>query len=133
MEERIFEYLEKHATKTRKSTAVKKIVKEFRLEKSVAIKLYEKWRRIWCSKSIPITVEDNKLSLEDEIIEYAQNRSKNKRAKYSEEEIVSIMKLRLKNKFTFKEIAKETGIDLKKVTAILNKASSYGLTIEQNG
>ncbi|MGU8397715.1 transposase, partial [Clostridium perfringens] len=58
---------------------------------------------------------------------------KNKRAKYSEEEIISIMKLRLKNKFTFKEIAKETGIDLKKVTAILNKASSYGLTIEQNG
>ncbi|XZN11398.1 histidine kinase, partial (plasmid) [Clostridium perfringens] len=106
MEERIFEYLEKHATKTRKSTAVKKIVKEFRLEKSVAIKLYEKWRRIWCSKSIPITVEDNKLSLEDEIIEYAQNRSQNKRAKYSKDEIVSIMKLRFENKFTFKEIAR---------------------------
>ena len=61
MEERIFEYLEKHATKTKKSTAVKKIVKEFRLEKSVAIKLYEKWRRTWCSKSIPITVEDKKI------------------------------------------------------------------------
>ncbi|EGT0692752.1 histidine kinase (plasmid) [Clostridium perfringens] len=129
MEERIFEYLEKHATKTRKSTAVKKIVKEFRLEKSVAIKLYEKWRRIWCSKSIPITVEDNKLSLEDEIIEYAQNRSQNKRAKYSKDEIVSIMKLRFENKFTFKEIARETGIDLKKVTVILNKANSYGFKI----
>lgn len=129
MEERIFEYLEKHATKTRKSTAVKKIVKEFRLEKSVAIKLYEKWRRIWCSKSIPITVEDNKLSLEDEIIEYEQNRSQNKRAKYSKDEIVSIMKLRFENKFTFKEIARETGIDLKKVTVILNKANSYGFKI----
>lgn len=129
MEERIFEYLEKHATKTRKSTAVKKIVKEFRLEKSVAIKLYEKWRRIWCSKSIPITVEDKKLSLEDEIIEYAQNRSQNKRAKYSKDEIVSIMKLRFENKFTFKEIARETGIDLKKVTVILNKANSYGFKI----
>ncbi|MDM0903846.1 histidine kinase [Clostridium perfringens] len=129
MEERIFEYLEKHATKTKKSTAVKKIVKEFRLEKSVAIKLYEKWRRIWCSKSIPITVEDNKLSLEDEIIEYAQNRSQNKRAKYSKDEIVSIMKLRFENKFTFKEIARETGIDLKKVTVILNKANSYGFKI----
>jgi hypothetical protein len=129
LEERIFEYLEKHATKTRKSTAVKKIVKEFRLEKSVAIKLYEKWRRIWCSKSIPITVEDNKLSLEDEIIEYAQNRSQNKRAKYSKDEIVSIMKLRFENKFTFKEIARETGIDLKKVTVILNKANSYGFKI----
>lgn len=129
MEDMIFEYLEKHATKTRKSTAVKKIVKEFRLEKSVAIKLYEKWRRIWCSKSIPITVEDNKLSLEDEIIEYAQNRSQNKRAKYSKDEIVSIMKLRFENKFTFKEIARETGIDLKKVTVILNKANSYGFKI----
>ncbi|HBI6884330.1 TPA: histidine kinase [Clostridium perfringens] len=129
MEERIFEYLEKHATKTRKSTAVKKIVKEFRLEKSVAIKLYEKWRRIWCSKSIPITVEDKKLSLEDEIIEYAQNRSQNKRSKYSKDEIVSIMKLRFENKFTFKEIARETGIDLKKVTVILNKANSYGFKI----
>lgn len=129
MEDMIFEYLEKHATKIRKSTAVKKIVKEFRLEKSVAIKLYEKWRRIWCSKSIPITVEDNKLSLEDEIIEYAQNRSQNKRAKYSKDEIVSIMKLRFENKFTFKEIARETGIDLKKVTVILNKANSYGFKI----
>ncbi len=129
MEERIFEYLEKHATKTRKSTAVKKIVEEFRLEKSVAIKLYEKWRRIWCSKSIQITVEDNKLSLEDEIIEYAQNRSQNKRSKYSKDEIVSIMKLRFENKFTFKEIARETGIDLKKVTVILNKANSYGFKI----
>ena len=129
MEERIFEYLEKHATKTRKSTAVKKIVKEFRIEKFIAIKLYEKWRRTWCSKSIPITVEDNKLSLEDEIIEYAQNRSKNKRAKYSKDEIVSIMKLRFENKFTFKEIARETGIDLKKVTVILNKANSYGFKI----
>ncbi|MFR7934170.1 MAG: histidine kinase [Clostridium perfringens] len=129
MEERIFEYLEKHATKTKKSTAVKKIVKEFRLEKSVAIKLYEKWRRTWCSKSIPITVEDKKLSLEDEIIEYAQNRSQNKRSKYSKDEIVSIMKLRFENKFTFKEIARETGIDLKKVTVILNKANSYGFKI----
>ena len=129
MEERIFEYLEKHATKTRKSTAVKKIVKEFRLEKSIAIKLYEKWRRTWCSKPIPITVEDKKLSLEDEIIEYAQNRSQNKRAKYSKDEIVSIMKLRFENKFTFKEIARETGIDLKKVTVILNKANSYGFKI----
>ncbi|MBO3424684.1 histidine kinase [Clostridium perfringens] len=129
MEERIFEYLEKHATKIRKSTAVKKIVKEFRLEKSIAIKLYEKWRRTWCSKSIPITVEDKKLSLEDEIIEYAQNRSQNKRAKYSKDEIVSIMKLRFENKFTFKEIARETGIDLKKVTVILNKANSYGFKI----
>ncbi|HHD2801127.1 TPA: histidine kinase [Clostridium perfringens] len=125
----IFEYLEKHATKTRKSTAVKKIVKEFRLEKSIAIKLYEKWRRTWCSKPIPITVEDKKLSLEDEIIEYAQNRSQNKRAKYSKDEIVSIMKLRFENKFTFKEIARETGIDLKKVTVILNKANSYGFKI----
>ncbi|HAT4295983.1 TPA: histidine kinase [Clostridium perfringens] len=129
MEERIFEYLEKHATKIRKSTAVKKIVKEFRLEKSIAIKLYEKWRRTWCSKPIPITVEDKKLSLEDEIIEYAQNRSQNKRAKYSKDEIVSIMKLRFENKFTFKEIAIETGIDLKKVTLILNKANSYGFKI----
>lgn len=115
MEDMIFEYLEKHATKIRKSTAVKKIVKEFRLEKSTAIKLYEKWRRTWCSKPIPITVEDKKLSLEDEIIEYAQNRSQNKRAKYSKDEIVSIMKLRFENKFTFKEIARETGIDLKKL------------------
>lgn len=129
MEDMIFEYLEKHATKTRKSTAVKKIVKEFRLEKSIAIKLYEKWRRTWCSKPIPITVEDKKLSLEDEIIEYAQNRSQNKRAKYSKDEIVSIMKLRFENKFTFKEIARETGIDLKKVTVILNKANSYGFKI----
>lgn len=129
MEDIIFEYLEKHATKIRKSTAVKKIVKEFRIEKFIAIKLYEKWRRIWCSKSIPITVEDKKLSLEDEIIEYAQNRSKNKRAKYSKDEIVSIMKLRFENKFTFKEIARETGIDLKKVTVILNKANSYGFKI----
>lgn len=129
MEERIFEYLEKHATKIRKSTAVKKIVKEFRLEKFTAIKLYEKWRRTWCSKSVPITVEDKKLSLEDEIIEYAQNRSQNKRAKYSKDEIVSIMKLRFENKFTFKEIARETGIDLKKVTVILNKANSYGFKI----
>lgn len=129
MEERIFEYLEKHATKIRKSTAVKKIVKEFRLEKSIAIKLYEKWRRTWCSKSTPITVEDKKLSLEDEIIEYAQNRSQNKRSKYSKDEIVSIMKLRFENKFTFKEIARETGIDLKKVTVILNKANSYGFKI----
>lgn len=125
----IFEYLEKHATKIKKSTAVKKIVKEFRLEKSIAIKLYEKWRRTWCSKSIPITVEDKKLSLEDEIIEYAQNRSQNKRSKYSKDEIVSIMKLRFENKFTFKEIARETGIDLKKVTVILNKANSYGFKI----
>ncbi|EHK2389502.1 TPA: histidine kinase [Clostridium perfringens] len=129
MEDMIFEYLEKHATKIRKSTAVKKIVKEFRIEKFIAIKLYEKWRRTWCSKSIPITVEDKKLSLEDEIIEYAQNRSKNKRAKYSKDEIVSIMKLRFENKFTFKEIARETGIDLKKVTVILNKANSYGFKI----
>ncbi|EOU1751228.1 histidine kinase [Clostridium perfringens] len=129
MEDMIFEYLEKHATKIRKSTAVKKIVKEFRLEKSKAIKLYEKWRRTWCSKSIPIIVEDKKLSLEDEIIEYAQNRSQNKRAKYSKDEIVSIMKLRFENKFTFKEIARETGIDLKKVTVILNKANSYGFKI----
>ncbi|HFD8685806.1 MAG: histidine kinase [Clostridium perfringens] len=125
----IFEYLEKHATKIRKSTAVKKIVKEFRLEKFTAIKLYEKWRRTWCSKSTPITIEDKKLSLEDEIIEYAQNRSQNKRAKYSKDEIVSIMKLRFENKFTFKEIARETGIDLKKVTVILNKANSYGFKI----
>lgn len=129
MEDMIFEYLEKHATKIKKSTAVKKIVKEFRLEKSIAIKLYEKWRRTWCSKSIPITVEDKKLSLEDEIIEYAQNRSQNKRSKYSKDEIVSIMKLRFENKFTFKEIARETGIDLKKVTVILNKANSYGFKI----
>lgn len=129
MEDMIFEYLEKHATKIRKSTAVKKIVKEFRLEKSVAIKLYEKWRRTWCSKSTPITIKDKKLSLEDEIIEYAQNRSQNKRAKYSKDEIVSIMKLRFENKFTFKEIARETGIDLKKVTVILNKANSYGFKI----
>ena len=129
MEDMIFEYLEKHATKIRKSTAVKKIVKEFRLEKSTAIKLYEKWRRTWCSKSTPITIEDKKLSLEDEIIEYAQNRSQNKRAKYSKDEIVSIMKLRFENKFTFKEIARETGIDLKKVTVILNKANSYGFKI----
>ncbi|MDM0868801.1 histidine kinase [Clostridium perfringens] len=125
----IFEYLEKHATKIRKSTAVKKIVKEFRLEKFTAIKLYEKWRRTWCSKSTPIIIEDKKLSLEDEIIEYAQNRSQNKRAKYSKDEIVSIMKLRFENKFTFKEIARETGIDLKKVTVILNKANSYGFKI----
>ncbi|MDZ5069205.1 histidine kinase [Clostridium perfringens] len=129
MEDMIFEYLEKHATKIRKSTAVKKIVKEFRLEKFTAIKLYEKWRRTWCSKSTPITIEDKKLSLEDEIIEYAQNRSQNKRAKYSKDEIVSIMKLRFENKFTFKEIARETGIDLKKVTVILNKANSYGFKI----
>lgn len=99
------------------------------MKKSTAIKLYEKWRRTWCSKSVPITVEDKKLSLEDEIIEYAQNRSKNKRAKYSKDEIVSIMKLRFENKFTFKEIARETGIDLKKVTVILNKANSYGFKI----
>ncbi|MGU8397716.1 transposase, partial [Clostridium perfringens] len=53
----------------------------------------------------------------------------NKRAKYSKDEIVSIMKLRFENKFTFKEIARETGIDLKKVTVILNKANSYGFKI----
>lgn len=51
MEEEVFKYLEENAIKIKKSKAIKKLVKRFRLEKFMAKEIYEKWRRIWCSNS----------------------------------------------------------------------------------
>lgn len=130
MEEEIFKYLNKYATNILKYNAISKVVSVFDISFSDSKRIYKKWRRNWCLKEYKNAKDDEASEIKD-IFQYAKIMADAPRSKYSEEEILSVMLLRLEKFYTVSQIVKETGFKLEVVRSIVSKAGSYGFKISK--